>query len=497
VGGNTVDAPVIVWFRRDLRVSDNPALAAAAATGGPVLPVFVWAPQEADPWRPGAASRWWLVRSLESLDRSLRELQRPNGGPPPGLLVVDGSRSGSAAELARIARRTGASTVYASRVHEPSAVLRDARVAERLRTEGVRLVTSVGQLLCEPDEIATARGGPMRVFTPFWKRCAAHQRRDPLRAPEPHSLAVADSRDGAESRRLEPRVVIGDAPGPTTFFDREPGEPGALNRLASFVADGASGYAADRDRMDLAGTSRLSPHLHFGEVSPAQVLASLAPLAESGDEGARALERQLYWREFAHHVLAHFPRTPEEPMRPEFERFPWRDDPAALEAWTEGRTGYPVVDAGMRELATTGWMHNRARLVTASFLTKDLLIPWQLGARYFWERLLDADLADNTFGWQWTAGSGADAAPYFRVFNPVLQGERFDPTAAYVRRWVPELASLPDRVIHHPWDASDAESTGAGVRLGRDYPLPIVDHAAARRRALAAFEAVRGSMAGR
>jgi deoxyribodipyrimidine photo-lyase len=489
VGADHTRTPAIVWFRRDLRVTDNPALDAAAATEAPILPVFVWAPQEEDPWQPGPAARWWLVRSLETLDRSLRALDRMGGPRGAGLLVLDGTRDGSAVTIARLALATGAARVFACRVHEPSAASRDAAATVLLRSRGVALETTVGQLMCEPGDIRSAQGGPMRVFTPFWRRCASMPRREPV--PAPASLALLPAPDADRDPALSPADVVGGSRGPGTDTGWEPGEHGALERLEAFVSGRATGYARDRDRVDLDGTSRLSPHLHFGEISPSQVLASLAPLSEAGDPGAAALERQLYWREFAHDVLAHFPETPTRSMRPEFERFPWSDDQAALDAWREGRTGYPLVDAAMRQLDETGWMHNRARLVVASFLTKDLLLGWQHGARHFWERLADADLADNTFGWQWTAGSGADAAPYFRVFNPTLQGERFDPTGDYVRRWLPELALLPDRVVHRPWEASAGELADAGIVMGRDYPRPIVDHAEARRRALAAFTALR------
>jgi len=268
-----------------------------------------------------------------------------------------------------------------------------------------------------------------------------------------------------------------------------PGEAGAFATAERFVAKALEAYPDDHDRPDLVGTSRLSPHLAFGEISPRQLLALIA---HSPDPGAAAFVRQLYWREFAYHTLHHFPESTTRPLQPAFERFGWAKDPAGFDAWAAGRTGYPIVDAGMRELAATGWMHNRVRMVVASFLTKDLLLPWQDGARHFLEHLADADLANNTFGWQWVAGSGADAAPYFRVFNPTLQGQKFDPRAAYARAWVPELAALPDRWIHRPWEAPAGVLTEAGVTLGSTYPAPLVEHAVARERALAAYGAIRG-----
>jgi deoxyribodipyrimidine photo-lyase len=274
-----------------------------------------------------------------------------------------------------------------------------------------------------------------------------------------------------------------------------PGEKGALDSLSVFLSGAVSAYASHRDRPDVAGTSRLSPHLHFGELSPRRVwhetMRTTGSVAmKNGARGAEAFIRQLGWREFAHHLLHHFPHTPGDPLRPEFSCFPWRADTAALEAWRKGMTGYPIVDAGMRELWETGWMHNRVRMVVASFLVKDLLVHWIEGARWFWDTLVDADLANNTLGRQWTAGCGADAAPFFRVFNPVMQGEKFDPDGAYVRRWVPEIGGLPARWIHKPWLAPPEELRKAGIELGASYPLPIADHFAARDRALEAFAAM-------
>jgi deoxyribodipyrimidine photo-lyase len=348
------------------------------------------------------------------------------------------------------------------------------------------------------------------VFTPFWRaRVARPEPETPLPAPEalpaaprsPSGLALAD---------LEAEAV---RPWSAGFADVwRPGERGAKERLAAFLDGPLGSYAADRDRPDLEGSSRLSPHLRWGEVTARQAWHAVAgTLAEAGldleaavappgwDEeqapglrrSAGAFLRQLGWREFGHHLLAAFPSTVERPLHERFAAFPWRDDPAAFDAWRHGRTGYPIVDAAMRELWTTGWMHNRPRMLVASFLVKDLLLPWQDGAAWFWDTLVDADLANNTLGWQWAAGCGADAAPYFRVFNPVTQGRRFDPDGVYVRRWVPELAGLPAEHLQAPWQAPAGELGAAGVRLGEDYPEPVVDHREARSRALGAYELVR------
>lgn len=460
----------IVWFRRDLRLADNPALHHAAARELPVIPVYLWSPEEEAPWGPGAASRWWLHQSLRELDGTLRD----RGAR---LVIREGD---SLAALRSIIAETDAKLVCWNHCHSPAEMARDNAVRQALEKDGIEVVTGESSLLVDPDRLTTKQGGPFRVFTPFWRAMQALPAPDaPLPAPEvipapehwPDSLPL-------KALNLEPTI---DWAGGLREAWR-PGEAGAWEQLRAFAGPPEAEYDAQRDRPDVAGTSRLSPHLHFGEIGPRQIWrnTSEAPYL-----------RQLAWREFAHHVLHHAPESPEKPLRPAFERFPWRDDPAALKAWQEGRTGYPLVDAGMRELAATGWMHNRVRMVVATLLTKHLLTPWQEGARFFWDTLVDADLANNTLGWQWTAGCGADAAPYFRILNPVRQGERFDRRGDYVREWVPELMELPDKWIHHPWDAPKEILERAGVTLGNDYPEPIVDLKEGRERALAAYEHVK------
>jgi len=467
-------APAVVWFRHDLRLDDHPALAHAAASGRPVVPVYIHGGED-EAWSPGGASRWWLHHSLAALERDLAGLDLR--------LVIRRGHEGRV--LAELAAETGADLVCFNRRWEPAARGRDLEIAGALGAAGVEVRDFAASLLWEPDRVANRQGGPYRVFTPFYKRLLGDDGPPrPLPPPArvqppatwPTSLPLA-------ALHLRPRP---DWAGGLRAAWR-PGAAGAAEQWRRFRTGALSDYEHGRDRPDLEGTSRVSPHLHFGEISPRTLWHDLAR-ATGGNE----VRRQLAWREFAHHLLHHFPRTVTEPLDERFERFPWVGGPARLTAWRKGRTGYPIVDAGMRELWTTGWMHNRVRMIAASFLVKDLLVPWQEGAAWFWDTLVDADLANNTLGWQWTAGCGADAAPFFRVFNPVVQGRKFDPDGAYVRHWVPELAGLPDRWLHCPADAPPHVLAGAGVALGRTYPPPIVDHAEARARSLAAWERIKG-----
>ena len=470
----------LVWFRHDLRLSGNPALDFALRRGGPVIPVFVWSPEEEGPWAPGAASRWWLHQSLKRLDAGLRKRG--------SRLIL---RQGPALPaLRKLAVEAGATAIAWNRRYEPAAISRDQQVKEALRGDGVEVESFNGALLREPWEIKTKTGGPYQVFSAFWRACLRLD--DPAPAlPAPKRFIGPNS--WPASRRLAELDLL-------PRFDWTdglraawaPGETGAGAALSRFLDAGFPHYDDGRNRPDQAGTSRLSPHLHFGEISPRQVWLALREHADRLGWSTAAWRASQFltevgWREFAHHLLFHFPHTPAAPLRPEFERFPWRADPVALRAWQRGRTGFPIVDAGMRELWTTGWMHNRVRMIVASFLVKDLRIPWQDGAAWFWDTLVDADLANNTLGWQWTAGCGADAAPFFRVFNPTGQGERFDPAGDYVRRWVPELARLPAKWIHRPSEAPSTVLADAGVRLGSDYPEPMVSHAIAREVALEAY----------
>jgi deoxyribodipyrimidine photo-lyase len=475
----------LVWLRRDLRLADNPALTAALRRHGTVVPVYIHSPEEEGGWAPGGAARWWLHHSLSRL---AEDLERAGSS-----LVL---RHGPALEtVPALLEETGAEAVYWNRVYEPAGIARDRQVKDWLRRAGVRTQSFNAALLAEPWEVATGQGGPYKVFTPFWKRLLAGglpegtveaPPRMPGPADPPSSLAVAD---------------LGLLPAVHWHGGLEaawtPGEAGAEGRLERFLREGLADYDAGRDRPEQDGTSALSPHLHWGEIGPRRVVGEVRRAGLADTDGGEAFLRELGWREFAHHLLFHFPETPRRPLNTRFEAFPWRDTQgeaaAEAEAWRAGRTGVPLVDAGMRQLWATGWMHNRLRMVVASFWTKNLRLPWQAGAEWFWDTLVDADLAANTLGWQWAGGCGADAAPYFRIFNPVRQGQRFDPQGAFVRTWVPELAGLAARHIHAPWQAPASALEGAGVELGRDYPRPVVDLKASRESALAAFQAMRGT----
>ncbi len=472
-------APVILCFRRDLRLADQPALAAALEAAGEagagLLPVHVHE-TEGD-WPPGAASRWWLHHSLAALDADLR-------ARGSGLILRRGPLSTA---LTALQAETGARAVFAMRRAEPAARAAEAEARRALAGAGADLHLFAGDGLHAPDRLRNVQGAPYRVFTPFWKALAA--------LPAPSGLASAPGRLPAPSvwpaslalaeLDLLPRRDW--AVGLQAAWT--PGEAGAQTALARFLAEAAADYPVARDLPGRAGVSRLSPHLHFGEIAPARLWAAARAAPTAAGEAWR---RQLAWRDFARQLLWHFPGTARDPLDARFERFPWREDAAALAAWQRGETGYPLVDAGMRELWSTGWMHGRVRMVTASFLAKHLLIDWRDGARWFWDTLVDADLANNGFGWQWTAGCGADAAPYFRVFNPTAQAQRFDAGGEYLRRWLPELAALPDRWLPQPWAAPAEALATAGIRLGRDYPQPIVEHGAARARALAAWQSIAG-----
>ncbi|PKQ15063.1 MAG: deoxyribodipyrimidine photolyase [Actinobacteria bacterium HGW-Actinobacteria-7] len=459
----------ICWFRRNLRLADNAALSAALSGSTVVVPVFIHRDAER-PHDPGATSLAWLYHSLASLDASLRE----RGS---GLTTRAGT---PAAELARIAQECGASRVHCQRDWTPSGIAEETAVRDVLASVGVRLVVSEGQLLVTPDAVATRAGGPFRVFTPYFKAFNSIWE-PPALLPAPVSLP-RPTRMPVSSGPVSPRPGTPDIARWWTV-----GEDAAASRVGRFVSGALHAYASDRDRMDLHGTSELSASLAWGEISPSQVMAA----SLGAGDVAQPFVRQLAWREFSHHVLHYFPHTLDAPLRERFSAFPWCHDDAGVSAWQSGMTGYPLVDAGMRQLLTTGWMHNRVRLVCGSFLTKHLLQPWQTGAAFFEARLADYDPAANTFNWQWVAGCGADAAPYFRVFNPVVQGARFDPDGAYVRSWVPELAGLDARWIHRPWQAPARELASAGVELGKTYPSPIIDHAEARERALAAFASIK------
>lgn len=466
----------LLWLRRDLRMADNPALHHALQEARRVIPVFIHAPEEEAPWSPGAASLWWLHHSLAALSTQISRLG--------SRLII--RRGHSLTTLQQLIEATGATLVCWNRLYEPAVIARDTHIKVTLKDQGIECSSHNAALLFEPWEVRNQQGKPFRVFTPFWKHCQTRLAEQHLPLPAPSTLPTIDS--ALTSLSPSELQLLPSIPWDTGMRGHwQPGEAGAQARLQSFIDVAVHDYKTSRDRPDKPGTSLLAPYLHFGEISPRQIVAEL----NAQGVAAEPYVRQLGWREFSHHLLYHFPHTPDKPLDVRFENFPWDKNAAALKAWQRGRTGVPLVDAGMRELWHTGYMHNRVRMVVASFLTKNLRIHWLEGARWFWATLVDADLANNTLGWQWTAGCGADAAPYFRVFNPVLQAERFDPDFAYLRRWLPELARLPDKWITRPWTAPATELHKVGIELGQHYPQPIVDLSLSREAALAAYAQIK------
>ena len=470
----------LVWFRNDLRVADNPALHHALAGGARIVPVYIHAPEEEAPWAAGAASRWWLHHSLAALNETLTRLG--------GRLVL--RHGDSAGVLRALIEQSGARELYWNRGGEPAAAARDHRVEQQLAAAGVHCHTYQAALLCEPGSVRNKSGEPYKVFTPFWRAC---QMQLSASAPLPSPSALPAVPRTIESLALAELNLMPRKPWYAGLNDSwRPGETGAHQRLQAFCQSALAHYPQWRDYPDRPGTSRLSPHLHFGEISARQILWTLNDYAQRGAAGgivqaAEALIRQLGWREFAHHILHHFPHTDARPLNPRFDELPWRQDGARLlHAWQRGQTGFPIVDAGMRQLWHSGWMHNRVRMIAASFLVKNCRIDWREGARWFWDTLVDADLANNSFNWQWVAGCGADATPYFRIFNPILQ---FDAEGRYLRRWLPELAALPARWIHQPWAAPQKVLDEAGIHIGADYPAPILDLDQTRRETLALLRA--------
>lgn len=444
-----------------------------------MVPVYILEEQQSRQRPIGSASRWWLHHSLNSLREQL-----------PGLVLLRGD---PLVQLKSLVAETGATAVFWNRCYEPETIERDKHIKVELGAQGLEVRSFNAALMHEPWEISTGVGGPFKVYTPFWRAALKRDVAAPLPKANIEALPQPAVSDDLDSWNFLPRT-------PDWAFGWQsiwrPGEAGAHQRLDEFVKNGLKGYSTLRDRPDRENVSRLSAHLHFGEISPRQIWASLNFMAESepGLEGDRSkFLSEIGWREFSYHLLYHFPQMPKANWRPAFDAYPWRDNPDDLKAWQRGRTGYPIVDAGMRELWQTGVMHNRVRMIAASFLVKHLKVDWRAGEAWFWDTLIDADLASNVAGWQWVAGSGADASPYFRIFNPMTQGRRFDPEGTYVRRWCPELSALGKDVIHAPFEASDGELHQAGIELGVTYPGPIVDHVTARAEALKGYEAVKAA----
>jgi len=465
----------IFWFRRDLRLRDNPALQAAIEAGHDVVPVYIHAPAEEGAWAPGAASNAWLHRSLQQLDADLRAIGS-------SLVLRAGD---SMAQLQALIAETGAEAVYWNRKYEPATQPRDAAIKRGLREQGLLAESHNGYLLFEPWELSTQQGGPYKVFTPFWRNALSHWRL-PALSPAPRQLLPPQVRGLAlEALELAPKLEWDGG-----FWQHwQPGEAGALEALEVFCDGALNGYREQRDLPDRTGTSLLSPHLHFGEIAPWRIAHALEGLRSAGrDADIDGYLRQLGWREFSCHLLHHFPQSSEHNLNPRFDRFAWAPpQPAQLEAWQQGRTGIPIIDAGMRELWATGYMHNRVRMLVGSYLCKHLRMHWLQGARWFWDTLVDADLANNSMGWQWIAGTGADAAPYFRIFNPVTQSQKFDPQARYISRWVPELARLPLKARFAPWQWPELLAAHAP-----GYPRqPLVDLGQGRDAAMAAYQRCR------
>lgn len=479
----------LVWFREDLRLTDNPALRAALDSGLPLTALYVFDDETAGLRPLGGASRWWLAQSLRSLAKDCESI-----GLPFAIC------RGATGRLVREAvEQAGATLVTWNRRYVAAETEIDADLKAALRDGGVDAHSFNARLLYEPWEVAAKSGQPLKVYSPFWRACRAKgEPQKPLATPSKTEVAPGPALKGVsvDDLGLEPTKPdwAGGLRGAWT-----PGEAGAQVALTNFLKIGVKGYGEDRDRPDRPSTSRMSPYLRFGEISPRQIWHAAERAQAGGTAPARDVEKfhaELGWREFSYHLLHSNPDLATRNFQERFDAFPWRKpDPAQRKAWRAGRTGYPIVDAGMRQLWTTGWMHNRVRMICASFLIKDLLIDWRDGEEWFWDTLIDADPANNAASWQWVAGSGADAAPYFRVFNPSLQGEKFDPEGAYVREFVPELKDMPSKWIHTPWQAPAEVLAKAGVTLGETYPTPIIDHRAARDRALAAFDELKARSA--
>ncbi len=474
--------PVVVWFRSDLRVRDNLALNAAAETGRPIICVYVHDHDTALRQR-GGAQTWWLHHSLVTLSANLSKLD--------ARLILRFGKSSD--QIKQIVRETNAHAVFWNRRYDPQAIAVDTSLKNDLREGGITVQSFDGQLLHEPTRIRTGAGNPFKVYTPFWRAfMSGPEPRDPVDPP----LKLKDGSARLSSDQLEAWHLLPTKPNWAMGMNDEwhPGEQAAHERLDTFVNGAITGYAEDRNLPFKLSTSKLSPHLAMGEISPFQIWHAASQIKNAPPRDLEVYRKEVVWREFAYHLLFHFPDLRSANFNASFDAFEWAPlRREHLVAWQKGQTGYPIVDAGMRELWQTGWMHNRVRMVTASFLIKHLLIDWRDGEKWFWDTLVDACPANNPAGWQWVAGSGADAAPYYRIFNPMIQGEKFDPDGEYVRRYVPELKNMPSKFIHSPWEAPVLVLKEAGVVLGKNYPRPIVDHAMSRERALEAYKSTKGA----
>lgn len=472
--------PVIYWLRQDFRLNDNPALFHAAKEKQPVIFLYIFDDSPYD-WQLGEASRWWLHEGLTAFDNAIFARFGAR-------LVL---KKGEPLDILRtLIKETNAGALYWNRCYEPYYIKRDNQIKLLLKEQNIKVNSFNGALLKEPWEVLNQSKQPFKVFTPFWRTLQNQIIRDIY--PLPKGILPGPKVD---SLPLEKLHLLPSLPWYASLAKEwQPGEKTAQDKLKHFLKYNISDYKTARDYPAQAHTSKLSPHLHFGEISPVQIwhaAKSIQSKTASHDSDITHFLSELAWREFSTHQLYHFPELPNTAFKTAFNKFPWKKNTAHIKAWQKGLTGYPIVDAGMRELWHTGWMHNRVRMIVASFLIKHLMQPWQEGERWFWDTLVDADLANNAASWQWVAGSGADAAPYFRIFNPVIQGQKFDPDGTYVKKWVPELQGLTPKDIHAPWTASDAALKQANIVLGKTYPSPLVEHAIARERALAAYQKIR------
>lgn len=489
---------IILWFTRDLRLKDNAALNAAIRDASSdkstnnkstsnksnnnngkldIIPVYILDTTHPQPVQ-GAAG-WWLHHSLNSLDRDLRSV----GGK---LFLF---RGGPTDILKKLLEESRADAVYFSRAYDPHTALLQGALQAFCQKNNIGCRRFAGHLMVEPEALLNKQGNPFQVFTPYYNTFRQRNEVTPASKNAP-TFTLRTQRINGE--KLADWKLLPKKPDWAASFGEhwQPGEKNAWTTLANWAGSGITDYSVARDFPAIDATSALSPYLSFGEISPRAVWHYIKSHVDPG--AAEPYLRQLVWREFSYSLLHYWPHLPEKSFRPLFEKFPWRrHNGKNLRAWQRGLTGYPIVDAGMRQLWQSGWMHNRVRMITASFLTKHLLIHWKHGASWFWDTLVDADLANNSAGWQWVAGSGADAAPYFRIFNPVIQGEKFDPRGDYIRRWVPELSRLPDKYLHQPWTAPAIVLADAQIKLGKTYPEPIVDHATARAEALAAYNSIK------
>lgn len=477
------DAPSLVWLREDLRFDDNPALRTAADRGAPTALLYVLDDETPGEWKLGGAQRWWLHHSLNAFAEDVDKFG--------GVLVL---RRGNASEIVpKVAEELGAGAIYWNRRYMPWQVEQDKDLKERL-SKDYEVESFNGRLINEPWEIKTkSNDSPYKVYTPYWRQVQKRDVRDPL----PKVQKLETPRKAPSTEKLSDWGLLPTKPNWAEGFEPiwTPGERGARKRwLAWLKSAGAENYDSHRNRPDLDDTSRMAPHIHFGEISPVTMYREMEERMEDGevppDEGKTFLS-ELAWREFSYNLLFHFGKMFDEPLMEKFNGFNWDKDDEKLESWQKGQTGYPIVDAGMRQLWTEGHMHNRVRMIVGSFLVKDLLIDWRKGMKWFWDTLVCADPASNTASWQWVAGCGADASPFFRIFNPVSQGEKYDPDGDYVRRHVPELADMPSKHIHKPWEAPDDVLDKAGVTLGKTYPKPIVDHGKMRQEALDRYQKIK------